>query len=383
MGFFDFAGSPAFGLGFNFLTSILENQRNQLTTEQREFLFAQGQAVSGLKEFPGIPPVDIPSFLQPQDLLGRSRRLGDQLAGKSQVISDAQQSRLQGAFGPGSKFQRQLGAIPGGFGTASRGILDEFGTAAGNITDEFQQGAQGLLGGFGASGDLLRNQFAQGAGGINQGFQNRLTEALGILEGRGAQAEEDISRRFGESLSVQQTDLARRGLGSTTIQANISAGNVERESAEQRRLQEQLRGERLGLFTDLSGEALDAQGRLLGAGTNLGQSLLGAGTTLGQNLLGAGTNLQAGFAGQQFAGAQGANQFGANLSLNTLGAQSGLAQFLAQMLGLNQQQSLSNQFDFGQSTLGLQERLQNRTSGNLGGCDILNPQPLQFSPILA
>ncbi len=91
--------------------------------------------------------------------------------------------------------------------------------------------------------------------------------------------------------------------------------------------------------------------------------------------------LQGGFAGQQLGAAQGANQFGAGLRLNSLGTQGNFLQFLQSQQGLAAQQNLGNQFQFGQFPLGVQQQGISQALGALGPLGVAPPQQLQFPRI--
>jgi hypothetical protein len=414
-------GNPWFGLGANLLFGGQQQGLNQQTRAQQEALFGQAQGMLGFGGLPGIPATPPPPGMDISQFPGQAQGLVDPLRQQSALNQYLTQSGLGQQFDP---IMRDLQGLPRTSGIMGHRLLDRFGQQTGGIAGRFQQGAEGLLSQFGqgaqglraqmgrgATGLLsqfgqgaqgLRSQFGAGAAGITGGFEDRLGRAMGMLEGRGQQAEEDIATRFRESLGAQQQGLAARGFGGT-MAANIAQGSAREESAEQRRLQEQLRGEQLGLFTNLSGQGLAARERLLGAGTGLGQQLLGAqvglgqqllgagtglgqqllgaGTGLGQQLLGAGTNLQAGFAGQQLQAGQGLQQLLAGLRLSSLGQQGGLGQFMQQMFGQAGQQNLANQFQFGQFPIGVGQQVAGQAFGMLGPFDVRSPQQLQFPQI--
>jgi len=348
-------GSAPAGFLSRLLAAQQQQQVNERVRGQQEQLFSQQAGILGLSGVEGAPAVPPPAGLDLSALPGQAGALGRELGGQSLFNQNIGQNRLQGAFGPGSDIMTALRGLGSQFGAENQNILGQFGRQAGGITGQFQQGARGLGRGFGV-----------GAAGINRDFEQRLGRGLGMLEGRGQQAEEDISTRFRESLGNQQRGLSARGFGGT-LSSNIAQGSAREESAEQRRLQEQLRGERLGLFTGLSGEALGARERLLGAGTSLGERLLGAGT-----------NLQAGFAGQQLGAGQGGQQFLSSLNLGALGQQGQLGQFLQQQLGLGRQQHLSNRLQFGQLPIQAGFQATGQALSSLGQLGVNPPQQLRF-----
>ena len=356
--FFDAFGSPAFGFLGNMWAAEQQHELNQQAQAQQAGMFGKGLGMFGFGGIPGVNAVPPPPGMDLGQLPGQAQTLAGQLSQQSQ---QGQTEMLQalGQLGPQGKIMRGLKRLPGQQATMSGRDLRRALLRGRDITGQFQTGAEGL-----------RSQFGAGAEGITGGFEDRLGRAMGMLEGRGAQAEEDISTRFRESLGAQQQDLRARGFGGT-MAANIARGSAAGESAEQRRLQEQLRGERLGLFSDLSGQGLAARERLLGAGTGLGQQLLSAGT-----------NLQTGFANQQFAGGQANRQLIAGLGLSTLGQQGMLGQFSQEQLGQIRQQNLSNQFGFGQYPIGVGQQVGGQALGFLGPGQIPAPQQLQYAQVL-
>lgn len=353
----EMAGSPVFGLGANLLGGWHQAQINEQNRQQ------------------GLGWLDQMGMGDVGNLPYQAGHLNRQLGGQSINARDLLRGSLSRQLGVGSSLQSDLRGLPGQFGMANQGILGQFGQQAGGITGQFQTGAEGLRGQFGTGAQGLRSQFGAGAAGITGGYGNRLGTALGMLQGAGRQASEDISTRFRESLGNQQQALRQRGFGGT-MAANIAQGSATQESAEQRRLQEQLRQQSVGMFTDLSGQGLAARERLLGAGTGLGQGLLGTGTQLGQGLLGAGTNLQAGFAGQQLQAGQAGQQFLGGMNLDALAQRGQLGQFLQQQQGDILQQDLANRFSFGQYPIGIQQQLGGQAFGMLGV-----PQQLNYAQI--
>lgn len=310
----DFFSNQLGGFFTNLFFAQQQQERNESTLEQQENLVGQAGGIIGLEDIPGIPSFDSPFDIS--GLPGEARGLANQLTtgpGSSRDNLALGRRELFGQFGPQSALQTSLGALPGQFGEANQGILSEF---------------------------------ASGATGINQGFQDRLGGALSILEGSGRQAAEDISTRFETSLGNEQQALRARGFGGTQA-ANLGQASAIGESAEQRRLQEQLRQQRLGVFSDLSGQALGAQERLLGSGANLAQG------------------------GQQFLG---------GLNLNALGQQGALGQFFTQQLAAGRADDLANRFQFGRFPLDVTQQTAGLALSGLGPIDIRNPQ--QLNPAL-
>ena len=319
--------SPFGGLLSSFLTA---QQQQELNEEARRLQLQDRDRALGL--------LGDTNRLDISRLPGDAGQLAFGLGQQSRANRKIDATRLVDTFGESGALSRGFGELGGSFSNFNTGNLNRFA---------------------GQTGDI-QSQFGQGAAGINQGFGNRLSGAFGLLEGAGRQESADISRRARESLGNQQQDLRARGFGGT-LSANIAQGNVRDENDAQGRLQERLRQQRVGLFSDLTGQGLAARERLLGAGTNLA----------------------AGFAGQTLGSSQAANQFRSNLDLSALGQQVGLGQFLQQGLSQGRQKNLSNQFQFGQFPI--QTGLQAAGLGAqlLGPLQVNPAQQLQFPQILS
>ena len=137
----------------------------------------------------------------------------------------------------------------------------------------------------------FRQQFLgdydQFAGGVNADYDRRAADTAAghadryrfaeqELEGYGDQQRADVDRYFSEQQATTQQDLLNRGLLSSTEAASQYAGVTERQSAEQRRLSEDLIRNRIDVLGGYRGEALDAQERYdfggLGAQERLGSA---------------------------------------------------------------------------------------------------------------
>lgn len=99
---------------------------------------------------------------------------------------------------------------------------------------------------------------------ILAGYEDRYKRAEADLAGYGAQQKADIDRMFQEEQARLTQDMVNRGLASSTVAANQALGTTERQSAEQRRLAEDLIRNRINVLSGLSGEKLAAQERLGG-----------------------------------------------------------------------------------------------------------------------
>lgn len=215
------------------------------------------------------------------------------------------------------------------------------------------------------SSDLAANQaaFGQFADPLLQGFQSREQRVLSELEGLGAQERRDINRQFDELSASQTQDLARRGLGSSTITSTVQQG-AERERADAvGRLEDRLRRQRVGTLADITGQTLGAQERLGAAGFDIGRqgrsAITGAAGDIGQqrfNLLSGSRlqdlarNQQLGLAGVNLRGQHDAALMG--LLENNLNREARLTGGIVDLLG-SRQDIPPNQNQLIQSLMGL------------------------------
>lgn len=109
---------------------------------------------------------------------------------------------------------------------------------------------------------------------LQAGYNQRLNDVLGEINGLGASAQNDINRSAQQMTGAVTNDLISRGLTGTTI---LPTARMGVEAARQRNtdsLNEQLRRERAGTIAALSGDTLNAYGqnRNVGLNTLLGTS---------------------------------------------------------------------------------------------------------------
>lgn len=110
--------------------------------------------------------------------------------------------------------------------------------------------------------DELTAELDRLAAESDKGYQDRYDRNLKTLEGAGVQAGKDIDARFKASGGQIVADAQNRGLYNTTVLSSAEAGNEAARSAEQGRLADTLRRERIGLDKELSGDRLESQSDL-------------------------------------------------------------------------------------------------------------------------
>jgi len=198
-------------------------------------------------------------------LYGRVMPQAQQLAQEAQAYYGQAGPRWQQAMQP---IQQGWGRLGGQLAGQGQGILG----LAGQRAQQGQQAYGGLLG----------------------GWQGLTGQAMGALQGAGAQERQDINRQFNQLQGGAMSDLVSRGLRGSTIAPGVSAG-IERERAGALGgLNERLLQQRLGLMTGLGGQALGAQERGIGFGAGLTADQMNAMANqqamtgqFGQNRLGA------------------------------------------------------------------------------------------------
>jgi len=119
-----------------------------------------------------------------------------------------------------------------------------------NIMQEVQQRMPDVMGPLTAAG---KEQQA--------GYEARLSEAMGYLDEAGEQARRDIHEEFGNLEAEARAEMTSRGMMSTTVWPSIQKNIQEAESAEMRRLDDDLRQQQLEWQTGLQGELLQWQER--------------------------------------------------------------------------------------------------------------------------
>jgi hypothetical protein len=209
------------------------------------------------------------------------------------------------------------------------GAMDPISQGYGALPGRYAGQAAGINRGYGQRAADVMGGFGRGAAGVGQGYQQRLATGMGMLSGYGRQAGADISRRYGAAGSTAQANLAARGLGGTTVAGDVGRGFATEESAEQRRLGEDVQRMQTGLYAGLSGDALRSR----------------------ENLLQYGTGMRAGLTGEALSAQQQAAQFGAGLSLDALGAQGDIARGGVDYQDQAMQTYLANRFGYGMAPI--------------------------------
>lgn len=156
--------------------------------------------------------------------------------------------------------QKALDELLGAQGV-SREMREELTTGIGTMLQEREDAYSTSMGSF-------MDDFRGQAGDITQGYADRYSTAEADIAGYGEQMSEDIDRYFADQGGQVMQGLIDRGMTGSLSGAGEMLGVTERQSAEQRRLGEDLTRMRLGHLSNLSGEGLLAQERMFGAGSS-------------------------------------------------------------------------------------------------------------------
>jgi hypothetical protein len=177
------------------------------------------------------------------------------MRGPTEYMRRGTQAMLEGA-----------GELPGQYSRNRSQFLQEFGRRG----DDLMEGYESDLGGF--MGNLAGQR-----GELDQGYTDRYRMAEQELEGYGEQQQADIGRRFADERGAITQGLISRGLLSSTEAGHDLIGSTERESAEQRRLGEDLMRNRVNVLGGMSGERLGALERMFGQEAGYGYGGMQAG----------------------------------------------------------------------------------------------------------
>jgi hypothetical protein len=90
------------------------------------------------------------------------------------------------------------------------------------------------------------------------GYQSRYDKAMEILEGMGSQERADIMQNWNNLSDKQAQSLIESGFGNSTVMKSMRQGAKRQETADIARLEERLRGQKVGVHSDLSGDKLSA-----------------------------------------------------------------------------------------------------------------------------
>lgn len=115
----------------------------------------------------------------------------------------------------------------------------------------------------------LASAYDAGIKPITQGYQDRYSRGMALLNGLGDQAKADVNETFNKSGAAIGQSATSRGLAGTSVLPSLRMGNERERSAELRRLNEGLRREQLSTDASLSGDVLGAQDREFSGRINL------------------------------------------------------------------------------------------------------------------
>ncbi len=100
----------------------------------------------------------------------------------------------------------------------------------------------------------------QGFADITQGFQDRYTRGMSMLEGMGAQERADINTQYDNLRSATHDQGVGRGLSGTSVMPSLQRGVARGRSDALGRMDERMRQQQIGLDAQLSGDWLGAMG---------------------------------------------------------------------------------------------------------------------------
>lgn len=164
--------------------------------------------------------------------------------------------------------RRGLAGISG----EARGRLGELEAGYAGLERRGMAGAAELVGGFRG----LETEGRAGAADLVRRQEARERGLLGQLEGLGGQERRDIIQAYGAEGAAEQVRLGQMGMAGTSAAGGAAMGVARRRTESLGRLEERLRGERLGLSERLSGETMQARAGALEFGLGLGRETLGA-----------------------------------------------------------------------------------------------------------
>jgi len=140
-------------------------------------------------------------------------------------------------------------------------IISGYNQLQGGAMDLAGQQQQNLIGGY---DKMLANVVSQQAGknaGLNQRMEDRTAHGMGYLEGFGESYKQDIGEQYDRLGQSTQQNLAKRGLGNTTVTASAARGvEADRERASGR-LEDSLRRNYVDTYGKFSGDAMAARER--------------------------------------------------------------------------------------------------------------------------
>lgn len=194
---------------------------------------------------PTAPTMRDPSSIQFNALMPRGAR--DKIRGRVAKKNEGKQAEYDSAL---AAYEEQKAAAKAAADAASAPV-----EAMPNRGDE-------VLSAYKTRQDEISAELDRLAAESDKGYQDRYDRNLKTLEGAGVQAGKDIDARFKASGGRIVADAQNRGLYNTTVLSSAEAGNEVARSAEQGRLTDTLRRERIGLDKELSGDRLESQADL-------------------------------------------------------------------------------------------------------------------------
>lgn len=103
---------------------------------------------------------------------------------------------------------------------------------------------------------------------LDAGYEQRITDVMGLIEDKGAQAVKDITKAFGQAKGSALSDLTARGLAGSGVGASVGAGFATGEADALARSREQVADIKASALSSLTGEklAFGANAAQFGAG---------------------------------------------------------------------------------------------------------------------
>ena len=134
-------------------------------------------------------------------------------------------------------------------------FLADFERRGADLMGGYRGDLAGFLGRLGTRHEDILGGYEDRYRTAERGYADRYLMAEGELEGYGEQMSEDIDRYFEEQQTRTAMGLHRRGLFSSTVAEGRAGEVTERQTAEQRRLEESLMMNRINVLGGMSGES--------------------------------------------------------------------------------------------------------------------------------
>jgi len=120
-----------------------------------------------------------------------------------------------------------------------------------------------------------RDAYQEQLAGVGEGFQERESNVMRMLEGQGEQARRDIERAFGEEQGAAIQGLTDQRLTGSGVAASVRSGFATRKADKLAGLNEDLARMRADYYSGLSGERLGFGEKAATLGYGAGQFLTG------------------------------------------------------------------------------------------------------------